>query len=70
VETPNCKTNHAAIPGLPTIRGSYPIFSILFHQSNSADREPLDEKDIDKKLEEWINRKVEAVLKERLKTPG
>ncbi len=27
----------------------------------------IDEKDIDKKLEEWVNKKVEAVLSERLK---
>lgn len=29
--------------------------------------ESLDEKDIDKKLEEWVNKKVEAVLKEKMK---
>jgi hypothetical protein len=29
--------------------------------------ESIDEKDLNKKLEEWINKKVEAALSERLK---
>jgi len=30
--------------------------------------ESLDEKDLDKKLDEWVNRKVEPSLKHRLKS--
>lgn len=29
--------------------------------------ESIDENDLDKKLEEWVNRKVEAALKKRMK---
>lgn len=32
--------------------------------------ESLDEKDLDKKPEEWVNKKVEVAIRERLKKFG